>query len=81
MRILQLIVSGTLANAGRPERVKTKQQNNKDQMIRPLVTTAAIPDLDYIWHVHLLDECMSSREDASTSWSSSSDLRKHCLRF
>jgi hypothetical protein len=25
MRILQLIVSGTLANAGRPERVKNKQ--------------------------------------------------------
>jgi hypothetical protein len=27
MRILQLIVSGTLANAGRPERVKNKQKN------------------------------------------------------
>jgi hypothetical protein len=26
MRILQLIVSGTLANAGRPERVKNKKQ-------------------------------------------------------
>jgi hypothetical protein len=33
MRILQLIVSGTLANAGRPERVKTKQnKNQKSQM-------------------------------------------------
>jgi hypothetical protein len=31
MRILQLIVSGTLANAGRPERVinKTNKQTNK----------------------------------------------------
>jgi hypothetical protein len=27
VRILQLIVSGTLANAGRPERVKNKQTN------------------------------------------------------
>jgi hypothetical protein len=27
MRILQLIVSGTLANAGRPERVISKQTN------------------------------------------------------
>jgi hypothetical protein len=27
MRILQLIVSGTLANAGRPERVTNKQTN------------------------------------------------------
>jgi hypothetical protein len=29
MRILQLIVSGTLANAGRPERVKNKQTNKQ----------------------------------------------------
>jgi hypothetical protein len=26
----------------------------------------------FLWHVHLLDEDMSSREDASTSWPSSS---------
>jgi hypothetical protein len=29
MRILQLIVSGTLANAGHPERVKNKTKQNK----------------------------------------------------
>jgi hypothetical protein len=28
MRILQLIVSGTLANAGRPERVKKQNKKN-----------------------------------------------------
>jgi hypothetical protein len=30
---------------------------------------------DFFWLVHLLDEDVSSREDASTSWPSSSDLR------
>jgi hypothetical protein len=32
MRILQLIVSGTLANAGRPERVTNKQTNKQTVM-------------------------------------------------
>jgi hypothetical protein len=33
MRILQLIVSGTLANAGRPERVINNKQTNKQTNI------------------------------------------------
>jgi hypothetical protein len=37
MRILQLIVSGTLANAGRPERViKNKQLNPPQQQLNHL---------------------------------------------
>jgi hypothetical protein len=31
----------------------------------------------YYWPVHLLSEDVSSREDASTSWPSSSGLRCH----
>jgi hypothetical protein len=34
MRILQLIVSGTLANAGRPERVINNKQTNKHTLIK-----------------------------------------------
>jgi hypothetical protein len=43
MRILQLIVSGTLANAGRPERVKNKnKKQNKSTGLRPEISATAL---------------------------------------
>jgi hypothetical protein len=51
-RILQLIVSGTLANAGRPERVKNKQKNKYRELVPAcchlqfLAVTTFFPMLD-----------------------------------
>jgi hypothetical protein len=42
MRILQLIVSGTLANAGRPERVKNKTKQNKTKQKQKLLCSVPV---------------------------------------
>jgi hypothetical protein len=54
MRILQLIVSGTLANAGRPERVKNKKQKN----LLPSSSTLIAMSISQLHYAYVIVYCI-----------------------